>query len=420
MRRATGLGMGRMDHRDIYALLHELIGVDLVSIGEEAVDRVIKGRMKAGGHDSIAAYCTFLSGSASERQAFINEVTVPETWFFRDSEPFRLLADFASRVWPPATEQQFRVLSIPCSTGEEPYSIAMVLLSAGFAPGSFVIDAADISTRVLELARRGIYGRNSFRGGDLSFREQYFTEKGGFYEVADEVKQSVNFHHHNVLSPDFMQGEPPYNIIFCRNLLIYFDMETKERVIRLLHRLLHPDGLLFLGHAETGRMVHGVFESLRHPGAFAYRPVDARGSEHPGSGVAPPRKPLPAWALPAIVTPAPPAAEASAATETETAGPALDEIQALADRGELKGAMQLCRAYIQRNPLAADGYYLLGIIQLAQEQDGDALAAFKRAIYLEPGHYQSLVHLQVLAEAQGDMQAAANYRARMERARAKS
>lgn len=407
-----------MDHKDIYAMLHEQIGFDLVSIGEETVDRVIKGRMMAGGHGSIAAYCAYLSGSASERQAFINEVTVPETWFFRDNEPFRLLEDFASRVWPPATGQQFRVLSIPCSTGEEPYSIAMVLLNAGFEPGAFVIDAADISTRVLELARRGIYGRNSFRGGDLSFRDQYFNEKGGFYEVADAVKKSVNFQHLNVLAPDFKQGEPPYNIIFCRNLLIYFDMETKERVIRLLHRLLHPDGLLFLGHAETGRMVHGLFESLRHPGAFAYRPVDTPGRERPGGVVGRPAKPLPAWVTPVIVTPAP--AAAPAATETQTTASSLDAIQALADRGELSEAMQLCRAYIQRNPLAAEGYYLLGIIQLAQEQDGDAVAAFKRAIYLDPGHYQSLAHLQVLAEAQGDMQAAANYRARMERVRAKS
>lgn len=410
-----------MVRNDIYAFLRDITGIDVVSIGEESVDRVVNGRMKANGYESAEAYFSYLNGSISERQALINEVTVPETWFFRDSEPFKLVSDYVSKAWSPAPGQKLKVLSIPCSTGEEPYSLAMVLLNAGFEPGSFVIDAADISTRVLDLARRGVYGKNSFRGSDLSFRDKFFKEKSGLYEVVDEVKRSVEFHHHNVLSPDFMQGRGPYNIIFCRNLLIYFDLETKERVIKSLHRLLLSDGLLFLGHAETGRMVQGLFESMRHSGAFAYQPVDGARNKSARNAVVTVAKPVIPQIEALITKAAPPSVVVEKKVSQEERQPplSLDEIQALADRGELLSAMQLCVTYIQRNPLAASGYYLQGIIFLAQEEDEKAQGSFKRAIYLEPDHYQSLAHLSVLAEERGDAQAAANYRARMGRAKEK-
>jgi chemotaxis protein methyltransferase WspC len=375
--------------------------------------------MKASGYESQEHYFSYLNSSDSERQALINEVTIPETWFFRDSEPFKLLSDYATKVWSPSHRQKFKVLSIPCSTGEEPYSIAMVLLGAGFAPGSFVIDAADISTRVLDLARRGIYGRNSFRGKNLAFRNHYFIENSGLYEIADEVKRSVTFHHHNVLAPEFMQGRGPYDIIFCRNLLIYFDLEAKEQVIRLLHRLLNPDGLLFLGHAETGRMVQGLFDPMKHPGAFAYQPADAARSKD-AKGIAVNLEPpiTPRFApLPDSAAPAATVERAPAQTEQKVLS-ALDEIQALADRGALEAAMRLCVTYLQRNPLDAGGYCLQGIIALAQDEDEKAQGSFKRAIYLEPDHYQALAHLAVLADERGDIQAAANYRARMARAKA--
>jgi chemotaxis protein methyltransferase WspC len=412
-----------MVHSAIYTFLRDITGIDVLSIGEEAVDRVVGNRMKANGHSSIASYFLYLKTSPSERQALINEVTVPETWFFRDGEPFKLFSDYVSKAWSPQPGQKLKVLSIPCSTGEEPYSLAMALLDAGFTPDSFTIDAADISTRVLDLAQRGVYGRNSFRCCNLSFRDKYFSEKGGFYELTDEVKSAVSFHHQNVLATDFMQGRGPYNVIFCRNLLIYFDLVTKERVIRSLRNLMFADGLLFLGHAETGRMVHGLFESMRHPGAFAYQPVGSTLTMSSKRAVKSIDNTVLTHLEPPVTKPEPDhevVASVSAPVQHEQENHvSIDEIQALADKGELRAAMQLCGIYIQRNPVDADGYYLQGIIFLAEDEDEKALGSFKRAIYLEPNHYQSLAHLSVLAEERGESQAAANYRARMARAKTK-
>ena len=415
-----------MVHSEIYAFLRDVTGIDVSSIGEEMVNRVVNGRMKANGYDGVGSYFSYLKTSTTERQFLINEITVQETWFFRDNEPFKLFYDYVTKVWSPSPGQKLKVLSIPCSTGEEPYSIAMVLLDAGFARDSFIIDAADISTRALDLAKRGVYGKNSFRGGDFSFHDKYFTEKAGFFELSDEIKGAVSFHHQNVLASDFMQGRDPYNVIFCRNLLIYFDLETKERVIRSLRNLMFSDGLLFLGHAETGRMVHGLFESMRHSGAFAYQPA--------GLGRKIPPRNANATAAAAVTVPTKASAGESQGNNEIAADfvvgdspvqaeqrnhVSLAEIQMLADRGDLQTAMQVCDLYIQRNPVVADGYYLQGIIFLAEDEDEKALSSFKRAVYLEPNHYQSLAHLAVLAEEMGEFQVAANYRARVERAKAK-
>lgn len=410
-----------MAHSDIYTYLFDVTGIDVESIGEEAVDRVVKARMVASGHKNINDYLLYLNGSTQECQALVNDVTVPETWFFRDSEPFKLLANYVTKTCPPASGKKIKILSVPCSSGEEPYSIAMALLSAGLSPGSFVIDAVDINTRVLSFAERGIYGKNSFRGGDLLFRDKYFNDTGAGYELVDEVKKSVKFHHGNILSPDFMQNAAPYNIIFCRNLLIYFNLETKEKAIKSLHRLLLSDGLLFLGHAETGRMVIGLFDSMRHPGAFAYQPIDSTRNSIEKSKMSDVNLAVPDFSAVEMFFPQPvmPHSVVQKILVDEKIDHALsiDEVQLLADRGDIKKAMQLCAVYIQENPLEADGYCLQGIIFLAQSESDKAQTAFKRAIYLDPAHYQSLVHLSVLAVERGDFQAVTNYRARIERVR---
>lgn len=418
-----------MAHSDIYTYLHNITGIDANSIGEEAVDRVVKARMTVGGYKIIDEYLFYLNDSSQERQAFINDVTVPETWFFRDGEPFKLLENYATKTWVPAIGKKFKILSIPCSTGEEPYSIAMALLSAGLSPKSFVIDAVDINTRVLDYASRGLYGKNSFRGSDLLFRDKYFSDTGAGYEIVDEVKSVVNFYHKNIISPDFMLDAGPYNIVFCRNLLIYFDLETKEKAIKSLHRLLLSDGFIFFGHADTGRMVHGLFESMRHPGAFAYQPAYPAKNEMAKSKAAA-MSVVTAdisavemlFSRPIISRPAVDkklVVEQQRVEEKHEDALSIDEVQILADKGDLGKAMELCVAYILKNPLEADAYCLHGIIFLAQSENDKAQVSFKRAIYLDPSHYQALVHLSILAVERGDSQAVTNYRARIERAKEK-
>ena len=144
------------------------------------------------------------------------------------------------------------MLSIPCGCGEEPYSIAITLRDLGLAPGSFHIDAVDVSARHLAAAERGVYRANSFRGKDLAFRNRYFRPGAHAqdFTLDASVRASVRFTRGNLLDPGLLSGHPAYDIIFCRNVLIYFDAASRRRALATLDRLLGDAGLLFVGHAE--------------------------------------------------------------------------------------------------------------------------------------------------------------------------
>ena len=173
-----------------------------------------------------------------------------------------------------------RALSVPCSTGEEPYSIAMTLLDAGLSSEKFQIDAIDISAHLLDIARLGMFGSNSFRGSELKFRNQYFQKTDAGFRLCDRVRQCVKFEQGNVLEERFRFGSEPYDFIFCRNLLIYFYNEAQGQALKSLRQLLTADGLLFVGSAETGlltqhrfflrEIAYGVCFSQERVGCFPY------------------------------------------------------------------------------------------------------------------------------------------------------
>lgn len=151
------------------------MGLDAVSIGSTTIDRAVLARMASLGVERREDYWQQLQDSTDEVQELIEAVVVPETSFFRDREAFAVLVRLILVEWLPAHPRgTLRLLSIPCSTGEEPYSMVMALLDAGFSLGQFEVDAVDISARALTQAKRGVYGMNSFRGENLSFRERYF------------------------------------------------------------------------------------------------------------------------------------------------------------------------------------------------------------------------------------------------------
>jgi len=405
----------------ITVLLEQTIGLDSASVGVSTISRAVAQRIKHCAAADDGAYLALLNSSAAELQALIDEVTVPETWFFRDMVPFRLLAEVVARDWVPAAAQGkiLRILSVPCSSGEEAYSIAMTLHDAGLTPKSFCIDAVDISTRALERARAGVYGKNSFRGEESHFRERYFQQSGTSYELQAEVRNSVNFLAGNLLDGELLRGVERYDVIFCRNLLIYFNRHKQEQALKKLHTLLVPDGLLFLGHAEAGCIDNRFFSPVRRARAFAFRRVDE------AKRSAPAKQPLAAPApRPAPKVRVRRAAAAPKATPAQVAAPPsapqlerwLQEAQRLADQGKLAEAASLCKSYLEHHAGSADAYYLLGIVRTAEGDHAEAGQLFHKAAYLDPRHYQALIHLAIHAEQQGDAAAAAKYRARAERA----
>ena len=153
-----------------------------------------------------------------------------------------------------------------------PYRLCVHLTGFDITPDKFRIDAVDISKKALLKATNAIYNQNSFRGEDLPQKERYFRQPADGYELSKLVRNTVNFIHGNLLEPFFLANKK-YDIILCRNLLIYFDSSACSQAMDILDRLLTDKGLLFVGSAETGRILTDRFVSVRYPFSFAYRKV---------------------------------------------------------------------------------------------------------------------------------------------------
>ncbi|MCA8062437.1 CheR family methyltransferase [Burkholderia sp. AU38729] len=437
-------------------------GIDPDSLGNDFLTRALTERvhaLQADGErlpsaarppvtqDALDAYWQQLNASADERRALIELFVVPETWFFRDREAFATLARLATERLAALPGRVIRVLSAPCSTGEEPYSAAMALLDAGLDPASFTIDAIDLSTRAIEQARLGCYGRNAFRGTATEFRARHFTPTRDGWLLDERVRACVQFSQSNLVEPAVDTGIR-YDFVFCRNVLIYFDRDAQDRVIRSLDARLADDGMLFVGPAETGvAMRHGM-RSARVPLAFAFHrePAAAAGDVFaarpaaPLAAAAPYRRaerftvaPLaatrsvlavapPAWlgdtrqpfaaAPPAMhaaafdargdlpVTAAEPAA--SNAPVAERAAPTLEDAQALANAGAFDEAERVLAQFSARVGPHADAFYLNGLIADARGRAAEAGDFYRKALYLRPTHHEALTHLATLLDVGGD------------------
>jgi len=414
--------------------LLETIGLDSESLGNNTVQRTVVQRMRVSGTQNLDEYLKKLKRDPSELQSLIDAVTVPETWFFRDKEPFLMLGNVIRRKWfPPSKVKPLRILSLPCATGEEPYSIAMVLKEMGYASDTVRIDAVDISVRALDRAERAVYGPNSFRGDEGHYQAKYFSKTGEGFVLSDAVKSMVTFRHGNLLHDFFLSGLASYDIIFCRNVLIYFSRAQQEKAIVKLHRLLVPEGLLFVGHAEGGRLLGDYFTSMKQTGTFAFQ--RRSGKPEPAevvslaSSAAPqqqPKEPMHKVEVSAVSKRSVRIATSELAQKAkeelkrigakEKAEPSvLDEVRRLADQGSLDDAGRLCERFLVDNNISADAYYLLGLIRQAEGQDGVAGELFRKAVYLDARHYQALVHLAAQAEYTGNIAAAVVYRARASR-----
>jgi chemotaxis protein methyltransferase WspC len=400
------------------ALLRETCGMALESLGEAVVRLAVESRSRALGVDT-AAYPARVLGDARELDEFVEELVVPETWFFRDGGPFTFLADHARRRAEEGRPVQ-RVLSVPCSTGEEAYSIALTLLDALPAAATWRVDALDISARALRRAAEGRYRSSVLRGTPGALRGRYFREQAGVFEVEPALRSRVHFARGNALSLPRPGDAGAYDVIFCRNLFIYLSTEARARLARALHGMLRPGGVLLMGHADS--IAEGLgWARVGPPSAFAHAhaapgevsPV-ARLASLLQASPAPPASPtLPA--APRVVPVArppssPPGPRRTAPVEGAAAG--LGEARRLADRGELQAAVERCEEHLENNPLDAAGHCLLGVVQGALGRRSVAADCFRRALYLDPHHDESLALLALLADARGDARLAANFRRR--------
>jgi chemotaxis protein methyltransferase CheR len=260
----VALKLSELQFRQIVALAHRFAGICVPEARRSMVEGRLGKRVRALRLAGFSEYLAGLSGAlgaGGELDEFVDAMTVNKTDFFREPAHF----DYLTREVVPKLEHEsgagstrpLRIWSAACSTGEEPYTLAMICAHTGIARGQqyqVEVLASDVSTRVLSKAETAVYTASDMAPVPPEYRTRYFLRskdpKRRVYRVAPEIRSRVRFAALNLVSGALDVGDP-MDVIFCRNVLIYFDRATQETVLRRLRGRLRPGGYLFTGHAET-------------------------------------------------------------------------------------------------------------------------------------------------------------------------
>jgi chemotaxis protein methyltransferase CheR len=240
------------DFDRVQGLIYRRAGISLHDGKHAMVYSRLSRRLRDTGHTSFKEYLSWLEATdGAEWQEFVNALTTNLTSFFRELHHFQIFADHL-RSKPAA--QSWKVWCAAASTGEEPYSIVMTALEVLGARPHFSLQASDIDSKVLATAANGVYKAESLKGISPAQMQSFFMRgKGvnsGMVRVKPELKQLVEFLIVNLIKDDWPFREN-FDVVFCRNVMIYFDAETQRRVLERIHRVMKPGGILFVGHAEN-------------------------------------------------------------------------------------------------------------------------------------------------------------------------
>ncbi|MGE0083941.1 MAG: CheR family methyltransferase [Desulfococcaceae bacterium] len=426
-----------MPRKIISFLLEKEIGVSEEAVGPETIDKAIQKRMETCKISGIGEYLDYIHAHPGEISELAELTVIPETWFFRNEAAFDCLAEYV-QIWRKnaAEDSIFRILCIPCSTGEEVWSLAITLAEAGIPESAFHIDAVDVSRAAVERGRAGIYGQESFRKEGYAHRHIYFSTIGKRFQVRDSLRKNICFLQGNLIDKGLLGKEKPYHIVFCRNLLIYFSVSAKNIAVRNIERLLEPGGIVFLGHAEQGMFRNPGFIRLPCPRSFAWKKAEeamsaqlpepqifsAQKKQKQQYPVQEKAKETPALQKTRTVPILPEISEKTETVQYQEAAPEpfavqdfLEKARMLADRGKLDEAFKQCRICLEENPFSAAAHFLMGMIYHAVGNDRETEAYMDKVIYLEPGHQDALEHLYLIAQHRGDLRRAELLRQRIRR-----
>ncbi len=371
------------------ALLSRAAGLVFDDSRKQSMAYSVAERVRAAGVSDVDAYLRLLDDPV-ERQRLLDEVTIQETHFFRNPPQVRALR---AHVLPEllrhaeAHGRRLRIWSAGCSTGEEPYSIAMMLREVlpSTAGWDVKVLATDLSSRALEAARTGAYGSRAVQLATPDQLARFFvaTDDGRF-EVRPEVRELVEFRHHNLVTEavPFPPSER-IDLVLCRNVTIYFGRDTTRALMTRLHGCLRDGGYLFLGHSETLWQVSEDFRLVSlgtgDAAAFVYRRPTALPERR---AVLPDRRTLDVGPPPA------PERRLRVRRAEVVAAPTADELLDKARASLRAGLYEQAAAYAEEaasaEPLRVEAFYLRGLALVDAGRDPDALVDLRKAVYLDP------------------------------------
>ena len=241
------------------------------------VDKRLVERVEACGSESFRTYFTMLRFQTSgvELQALVNLMTINETYFFREEYQFDCLVNsvLPEIVAKKKDQSPIRIWVIPSSSGEEPYSIAMCLLERwpGIHQWDVEIISSDINTRILNQASAGLYSARSVKHVPPKYLRKYFTQTTQGFQLGEDLRHAVEFTRVNLMEAADVRGYRNFDVIFCRNLLIYFDDLSRKQAAETFYDALHPGGFICLGHSESMSRISSLYKIRKFPEAIIYQ-----------------------------------------------------------------------------------------------------------------------------------------------------
>ena len=391
------------------------VGFDPERIGLNSIIRAAQKVQTYSKASTIETLENQLLHDAECRQLFIESIVVPESWLFREPKVFEHInALLGQRL---KRQSQVMILSAPCATGEEACSIALSLLESGHSQAQFHIIATDISRHAIKQARSGLFSENAFRTIDETRKDKWFASTPKGWKLASVIQETVEFLDRNLLNSSTeaelaQKAQSGFDLICCRNLLVYFTKPARNNLIQILKRLLKPDGELVVGAVETVILPTSDWEptgpltfrlrkqSINSPlvkqksiqsnthkrSTFAEVETSQYGSNKP---------PIPFDDI----------------TSTPTVSPEIiRDVEALANAGDIKNAIRLCQKSLQINSTQTDLLYMLAILHQTAGDFKTSEKLLEKAVYLEPRHEGALLSLALIAKRRGDTTAERRYR----------
>lgn len=284
----TPIPMGSEEFRLLRDFIYRHCGLHFGEDSKYLLERRLSKRLQAlqiKNYKDYYYHLRYNKNKDEELTEVVNELTTNETYFFREDFQLKtltreILPEIVARK-EKTGDRKLRIWSAGCSSGEEPYTLAMLLLDMPLLDGWQIdIIGTDISQRVLQVARKGIYGASSFRSTDDAYVRRFFTEVDGKHRIADRVKKLVTISHLNLFDSSRVALLGKMDIVLCRNVIIYFDLAAKKRVIDSFYKRLSPEGFLLLGHSESLMNISNDFVLRHYTHDMVYqRPPFGNGSE---------------------------------------------------------------------------------------------------------------------------------------------
>jgi chemotaxis protein methyltransferase WspC len=277
--------------------LADAAGIDPASLETGRITWTVERRCRHLGLPDASAYLNHIESTPAELECLIDALVIQETRFFRDPEVFDHLRTWAQDL-AASYSSPLRILSAPCSTGQEAYSLAATLLCASIPSSAFNIDAFDISHTALAVAERGVYSAGALEHVPEDLRVTCGTLENQHWHMRGELRNSIRFERRNLADPDVLGNEPRYHLILCRNLFIYLHAQARATLAESIRRILLPGGRLIVGAGDRVAELNARFTPLTPAASFGFTHKPASTPHTPAAAPQPAKARLPRFSLP--------------------------------------------------------------------------------------------------------------------------